>query len=103
MKANIMVEAILTVERTGPNTAAHGGCSYRLFIPKELDVQHYFDQNGSPNITGGHVVTDVLVQALIGNIHAMHQEGKIDSAQHLRRVIKELERGFIAQVKIEHK
>lgn len=46
-------------------------------------------------------VSEVLVQGLIGNIHLAHEKGFRDSAEHLRWIISELERGFIEVTNVQ--
>jgi len=43
---------------------------------------------------GVKAVTDGLIQGLVANIHYAHQTGIRQSAEHLRHIIAELERGF---------
>ena len=57
------------------------------------------DQNGMPNTKGMKAQTQGLVQGLIANIHFAHQNEMWDSAEHIRYIIKELERGFVHQTK----
>lgn len=66
-----------------------------------LDRSHYIDENGMPKATAIKPLTQCFVQGLIGNIHSAHQSGHWDSAEHLRYIIAELERGFIAVAKVE--
>lgn len=66
-----------------------------LDIPEELDRSAYFDKDDMPTQVGSHTMTTIFIQGLIGNIHASHQKGFRDSAEHLRYIISELERGFV--------
>lgn len=45
--------------------------------------------------------TKTLVSAIAGNIHYAHQKGMIDSAEHLREVISELEKLFIQNARMK--
>lgn len=49
----------------------------------------------------GKTLSNVLVQGLIGNIHLAHEKGFRDSAEHLRWIISELERGFIEVTNVQ--
>ena len=52
------------------------------------------DKHGVVNERGLKVQTQGLIYGLVANIHFGHQLGTWDSAEHLRYIIKELERGF---------
>jgi hypothetical protein len=71
---------------------------FRLEPSDVLDKKMYVQEDGLLTEAGTKALTHVLVQGLIGNIHQSHQRGLIDSAEHLRHIIAELERGFVAQV-----
>jgi len=74
---------------------------FGLSVSSNLDETKYFDQNDNPTPSGSNAITDCLVQGLIGNIHQSHQSGNRDSAEHLRYIISELERGFVENVTIK--
>lgn len=65
-----------------------------------LDKTVYLDENQLPTKHGIKPMTQALVQGLIGNIHMAHQKGWWDSAEHLRYVIAELERGFATPAEV---
>ena len=67
-----------------------------------LNIDAYLKENGKAGLTkaGMEIVTAVLVQALVSNIHQAHEEQYIDSAKHLREIISALEDGFVAQAKL---
>jgi len=69
-------------------------------IPSKNIQQDYFLNKGVPTAKGTKALTQCFVQGLVGNIHQAHQKGYWDSAEHLRYIIQELERGFIAQVEV---
>jgi hypothetical protein len=71
---------------------------FRLEPSEVLDKDMYVHKDGLLTEHGTKALTNVLVQGLIGNIHQSHQRGITDSAEHLRYIIAELERGFVAQV-----
>lgn len=79
----------------GSTNSQHEGTDLRLEVSKNLDQQQYNDKRGLPTAKGSQALTLALVQGLVGNIHAAHQKGYRDSAEHLRHIISELERGFI--------
>lgn len=77
------------------NRANHLMTELTLNISDNLDRTMYFDKDGYPTKEGAQCVTNVLVQGLLLNIHKLHNDGLRDSAEHLRWIISELERGFI--------
>jgi hypothetical protein len=79
----------------------HDGLDFALELSDNLDESAYFEKDGKLKEEGIKAVTNVLVQALLGNIHSGHQNKKYDSAEHLRFIIKELERGFVENVTIK--
>jgi hypothetical protein len=72
--------------------------NFNLQPSQHFDKSMYVEDDGLLTKHGSNALTQVLVQSLIGNIHQAHQRGLIDSAEHLRKIISELERGFVAQV-----
>jgi hypothetical protein len=69
-----------------------------LELSKNLDASRYLTPRGVPNKDGAHCLTNVFIQGLVANIHHSHQNGYKDSAEHLRYIISELERGFVTNV-----
>lgn len=68
-------------------------CSIDLIEPEGLTG--YRDEEESLNKFGVKALSQVLVQGLNANIQGAHQNGIMDSAEHLRYVISELERAFV--------
>lgn len=93
MKLTFEVTAKLEVVLVNgqPNLSSVG---YTLHIPKGLDLKAYIGPNGYTP-AGHKTITNVLIQNLIGSIHTAHQSKAWDSAEHLRYIIAELERGFV--------
>ena len=75
----------------------------RLTTSNNIDVDAYADKKtGGLNEAGYRVSTEILIQGMIANIHSAHDKGLIDSADHLRHIIGELEKRFInAEYKVE--
>ena len=94
MKLEFIVTSKLQVEAT-PTSTIFSSAHFTLKIPSILDQNRYIDKNGVYTLAGTQVITNTLVQALIGNIHVAHENKVWDSAAHLRKVIQELEDGFI--------
>lgn len=80
----------------GAAYSRHISTDFRLDVSKHLDQQQYNDKRGLPTKMGSHALTNAFVQGLIGNIHHAHQKGYKNDAEHLRYIIEQLERGFIA-------
>lgn len=80
----------------GDTSSRHVATDFRLEVSKHLDQSKYNDKRGLPTKDGSHALTVTLIQGLVGNIHHAHQKGYKDSAEHLRYIISELERGFVA-------
>lgn len=80
----------------GNTSSTHIATDFRLEVSKHLDQSMYNDKRGLPTKAGSHALTNTLVQGLIGNIHHAHQKGFKNDAEHLRYIIEQLERGFIA-------
>lgn len=86
----------LTLEHAqGAKTSRHVATDFRLEPSKNLKQDEYNDRRGLPTKTGSHALTQAFVQGLVANIHHAHEKGFRDSAEHLRYIITELERGFI--------
>ena len=81
----------------GEKTVSHIHTDFNLDVSSNLDKSQYQDKDGLPTAVGSKTLTNAFVQGLIGNIHHAHDKGFHDSAEHLRYIIAELERGF-AQV-----
>lgn len=66
-----------------------------------LDNSMYNNPDGTFTEMGAKAFTNLMVQGLSANIHACHQAGIRDSAEHLRYAIAELEKSFVAIAKID--
>lgn len=74
---------------------------YLLNIPECMEPSFYFNSEDLPTADGVKVVTQCFVQGLVANIHYAHEKGLRDSAEHLRYIIAELQRGFVEVPKME--
>lgn len=74
-------------------------CDTQIFAHESIE-KDWLNDEGLPNKEGMRAQTMGFVQGIVSNIHASHQLGYIDSAEHLRYVISEIERGF-AKANIE--
>lgn len=97
MKLRYIAHTILDLDfHPGNKQSKHDGCSILLDVVPPLKAAAYMEPNGMLTCDGSKIMTNVLTQGLIANIHLAHQEGWRDSAEHLRYVIAELEKGFVA-------
>src|SRR5579875_833357 len=78
----------------GAAKSTHKETDFYLDVSDNLDKNAYMDKQDILTKTGSQAVTQAFVQGLIGNIHFAHEKGFRDSAEHLRYIISELERGF---------
>lgn len=96
MKISFRTKVVLHLDyNENSGKCIHDITELTLAMSDNLDRDQYIDKNGYPNVNGGNVMTNVLVQGLLLNIHKLHNDGMRDSAEHLRWIISELERGFI--------
>jgi hypothetical protein len=94
--AEFTATSVLTV------TPTEGGSSINLVkvylkISENLNSEVYVHPDGMPKKPGLNASTHCFIQGLVSNIHVGHQKGIWDSAEHLRFIIAELERGFVEQ------
>lgn len=73
---------------------------FTLHVSRNMDREAYL-KDGKPTKDGCHALTNIFVQGLLGNLHFAHQEGLRDSAEHLRYIMSELDRGFVRLAKVE--
>ena len=91
----------ITLEYTqGDKRSKHVSTDFRLDTGDGVDEKVYLDKE-LPTKEGIKPLTLCFVHGLVGNIHAAHENGYWDSAEHLKYIISELERGF-ASVAIVH-
>lgn len=102
MEFSFEAKVVLTLEhKKGMTTSKHVATDFNLDVSKELDRSMYLDKEDLPTEAGSKTLSNVLIQGLIGNIHLAHEKGFRDSAEHLRWIISELERGFIEVTNVE--
>ena len=58
------------------------------------------EEDGALNADGLKAQTQGLIQGLVNSIHYGHQKGLRDSAEHLRYIIENLQKGFVQQVTV---
>lgn len=67
-------------------------------IDPAMDAKMYASKDGVPTALGYDLISQILLEGLVGNIHAAHNSGDMDSAAHLRTVISRMERAFVRVV-----
>lgn len=92
----------LTLEhKPGWTTSIHRGCKIALILPTGFAEEMYFDKKGDMTLLAAKTQTSIMVSGLAANIHANHETGVWDSAEHLRHIITELEKQFVEVGKID--
>ncbi len=100
MEISFKAEVVLTLDVTSTKIN-HVSTDFNLIALDNHQEQVYLDSKGYPNAAGSKVLSNVLIQGLVGNIHAAHENKYRDSAEHLRWIISELEQGFASVAYIE--
>ena len=100
---SVKCQSVFETKESGANVTANlKYTEYDLEVSGNLEESMYMVEqpDGSYKFTkaGNEVVTATLVTALVSNIHNAHDSGLIDSAAHLRLIIKKLEEGFVTIV-----
>lgn len=82
--------------KDGDLTSKHIETNYNIEISKNLDPKSYHRPDDTLTEIGVKSASSAFIQGLAANIHYAHQHKLWDSADHLRYVIAQLERAFIA-------
>ena len=103
MQFQIIGKSIVTLEhKKGESTSRHICTEVNFGVSDNIDTSGFIDEKEElPNEAGTKALTQCFVQGLISNIHSAEERGYWNSAEHLRYIIAELERGF-ATVAITH-
>jgi len=88
------VSRVTMQHETGTSKSTHLATDIFLELSPNLERDKYL-KNDLPTKEGIKPLTQCFIQGLVGNIHMAHQHGWWDSAEHLRYIISELERGFV--------
>lgn len=97
MNFKFKAEVLLELEHTkGDATSKHAGTSILLLPYLPLQREKYVGKSGALTKDGAHVMMRALTAGLSATIHYAHEQGFIDSAENLRKVIHQLEQEFIA-------
>lgn len=84
----------------GSKTSDHIATDFNLNISDNLNRDAYFNSDQLPNANGAKTLTVAFINGLSGNIHYAHQKGYWNDAEHLRYIISELEKQFVAHAKV---
>lgn len=84
----------------GDPTSTHVKTDLLLHCSSNLDKKKYLDKKELPTKDGIKPLTQCFIQGLVGSIHMAHQNGWWDSAEHLRYIISELEKGFASPANV---
>lgn len=102
MEVLFVAEVVLGANlNTKTKEAFHEFTQFNLLVEGPVPESAYLDETGLVNKEGSKALSTTLVQGLVANIHMAHEKGFRDSAEHLRWIIAELERGFVAIVDIK--
>lgn len=100
MKISFKGVVVLTVDhQVITQKSKHVATDFNLEVSENL-VERKYLKEGLPTKHGSHALSNVLVQGLVANMHMAHQKGYRDSAEHLRWIISELERGFVQVTRV---
>lgn len=102
MELTFEANVVLTVNHNPiEDETKHVSTKFNLGMHKPLVKEKYVDEEGNLNKDGSFALSNVLVQGLIANLHMAHDLGFRNSAEHIRWIISELERGFSEVTKVE--
>lgn len=74
---------------------------FNLRVSDNLQEDKYINpDNGVPTKEGSYILSNILVQGLIGNLHFAKSKGFRDSKEHLEWIISELKRGFNSNLSV---
>jgi hypothetical protein len=100
MKIQFETRVVLDLEHTGGPSSKHISTRMNLNCSSNIDNTLYMDETGFPTKEGSLVMTNVLIQGLVCNIHQSQANGFRNDSEHLRYIIAELERGFASVVEV---
>lgn len=97
MEFSLRADVVLVLNyEEGMTSSKHVSTNFNLDVSDNIQREVYLNREDLPTAEGSRALSNVLVQGLIGNIHFAHDEGFRDSAEHLRWIIAELEKGFVS-------
>ena len=93
------VSRVTLSHEKGTQKSTHVSTDMYLELSPNLERDKYL-KDDLPTKDGIKPLTQCFVQGLVANIHKAHQEGWWDSAEHIRYIIDELQRGFVQVAKV---
>ena len=100
MKAAFTAVSTMVLREKSGTHSTFESVEIKLYLSKNLDPSAYFNKDGSRKAASVKPTTQCFVQGLLANLHAAHQHGLWDSADHLRYIIQQLEHGFVKIAKV---
>lgn len=79
----------------GATTSQHETTDIRLDVSDNQKNGNLIGIDDLPTKEGVKPLTQCFIQGLVANIHASHEKGYWNDAEHLRYIITELQRGFV--------
>ena len=102
MEFSFEAKVVLELEHKKDSTfSKHVATKFNMSVSKNLDKKKYINEKDLPTKEGSIILSNILIQGLVGNIHFANDNKYRDSAEHLRWIISELERGFAAVSTVE--
>lgn len=95
------ISRITLAHEKGMTTSQHVATDFFLEVSDNQDKTMFLDKEDLPTKEGIKPLTQCFLQGLVGNIHHAHQNRWWDSAEHIRYIISELERGFVQVAKTQ--
>ena len=68
-------------------------------VSANLNKRAYINEDGAPTADGAKAMTNTFIAGLTANIHHSQKYGYWNESDHIRFIIEELQKGFVAQVK----
>lgn len=99
MTATFAAYVKMELEHTpGTNRSAVQVVKFTLLPGPEVDKSAYLGANDQPTEDGVRILAALFTHGVLANLHYAHQNGLWDSAEHVRKVLKMIETGFVHQV-----
>ena len=103
MNIKFTATVVLEVNQKDNGKVSAKSVDTTMIFDDKLDENQYYKDENVLNIAGSRALSQTLIQGLAANIHTAHLQETIDSAEHLRWAISQLELAFVQIVEIENK
>lgn len=102
MTFEIIGNAVLTLEHTqGEKTSKHVTTQYNLDVSPNVDRSCFLDAEELPTKAGVKALTQVFIQALIGNVHYADQKGYWTKEEHEKYILDEIAKGMCREATVD--